>query len=169
MQAQQLPDRETIASPFAYFSSNSAKMTLSDKRTTTIRVGDIENLKDDNQYRVLKIFATSGPIVFKRTDGSTSRSFLRTHPHVVISVTPMVNRSTQTDPPPSVTDDLLAQAILQCCGPGAIEAYHHGRPYCLSDVYWLTLHETIKNGLIWFLGHKLQKRRLHDNDKSQQI
>ena len=74
LQAQQLPNRETSVSPFVYFSSNSAKMakmTINDGRTATLHVGDIVNLKDDHKYRVLKIFAPSGPIVFKRTDGST--------------------------------------------------------------------------------------------------
>ena len=124
LQAQQLPNRETIVSPLAYFSSNSAKRTLSDGRTATLRVGDIVNLKDDHQYRVLKIFAPSGPIVFKRTDGSTHRSFLHT-PDVVIRAPRMVSRSTQTDPQLSATDDPLADAILQCCGPDAVDAYHH--------------------------------------------
>ena len=146
LQAQQLPNRETIVSPFAYFSSNSAKMTLSDGRTATLRGGDLVNLKDDHQYRVLKIFAPSGPIVFKRTDGSTHRSFLRTPDHVVIKAPPMVDRSTQTDAPPSATDDPLAQAIFQCCGPDAVEAYHQGRPYCLCEVHWVTLPEPIKGG-----------------------
>ena len=73
-------------------------MTLSDGRTATLRVGDIVNLTDDHKYRVLKNFAPAGPIVFKRTDGSTHRSFLRTPDHVVISAPTMVSRSTQTDP-----------------------------------------------------------------------
>ena len=60
----------------------------------------------------------------------------------------MVNRSTQTDPPPSTTDDPLAQAILQCCGPAAVDAYHQGRPYCLGNVHKITLPETIKGGPI---------------------
>ena len=148
LQAQQLPNRETIVSPLAYFSSNSANMTLSDGRTTTLRVGDIVNLKDDHKYRVLKIFAPSGPIVFKRIDGSTHRSFLRTPDHVVIRAPLMVSRSTQTDPPPTATDDPLAQVILQCCGPDAVDAYHQGHPYCLGDVHWVRLPETIKGGLI---------------------
>ena len=147
MQAQQLPNRETIA-PLAYFSSNSAKMTLGDGRATTFSVGDIVSLKDDHKYRVLKTFAPSGPIAFKRIDGSTHRSFLRTPDHVVISTPQMVNRSTQTDRPPSSTNDPLAQAIIQCCGPVAVEAYHGGPPYCLGDVHWITLPETIKGGLI---------------------
>ena len=54
-------------------SFRSAKMTLIDGRTTTVRVGDVVNLKDDHQYRVLKIIAPSGPIDLKRTDGSTYR------------------------------------------------------------------------------------------------
>ena len=148
LQAHQLPNRETIVSPFAYFNSNSAKMTLSDGRTATLRVDDIVNLKDDHQYRVLKIFAHAGPIVFKRSDGSTHRSFLRTPDHVVIKAPPMVNTSTQTDPQLSATDDPLPQAILQCCGPDAVDAYHQGHPYCLGDVHWVTLPEPLKGGLI---------------------
>ena len=148
LQAQQLPNRETIVSPPAYFSSNSAKMTLSDGCTATLLVGAVVNLTDDHQYRVLKIFAPSGPIVFKRTDGSTHRSFLRTPDHVVIRAPPMVSRSTQTDYQLSVSDDPLADAILQCCGPDAVDAYHQGRPYCLGDVHLVTQPKTIKRGLI---------------------
>ena len=110
-------------------------MTLSDGRTTTLRVGDIVNLKDDNKYRVLKSFAASGPIVSKQLDGTTSRSLLRTPAHVVISAPPMVNLSAQTDPPTSATDDPLAHAIPQCCGPDDVAAYYQGRPYCLGDVH----------------------------------
>ena len=124
-------------------------MTFSDGRTSTIRVGDIVDLKDDHKFRVLKIFAPSGPIVFKRLDGSTHHcSFLRTPDHVVISAPPMVNQSTQTDPPPSASDDPPAHAILQCCGPAAVAAYHQGRPDCLGDVHWVTLPEPITGGLI---------------------
>ena len=148
LQAQQLPHRETIVSPFAYFSSNSAQMTLSDGRTATLRVGDIVNLRDDHEYRVLKIFATSRPIVFKRTDGSKYRSFLRTPDHVVIRAPPMVSRSTQTDPQLSATDDPLAEAISQFCGPDAVDAYYQGRPHCLGDVHLVTLPETLKGGFI---------------------
>ena len=148
LQAQKLPNRETIVSPSAYFSSNSAQMTLSDGRAATLRVGDVVNLTDDHQYRVLKIFAPFGPIIFKRTDGSTHRSFLRTPDHVVIWAPPMVNRSTQTDPPISATDDPLADSILQFCGPAAVAAYYQGRPYCLGDVHWVKLPETIKSDLI---------------------
>ena len=147
-QAQQFPNRETIVSPFAYFSSRSAQMTLSDGRTAILRVGDVVNLTDDPPYRVLKIFAPSGPIVFKRTDASTHRSFLRTPDHAVIRAPPTVNRSTQTDLPSSATDDFLADSILQCCGPAAVAAYHQGRPYCLGDVHWVTLLETIEGSLI---------------------
>ena len=60
----------------------------------------------------------------------------------------MVNRFTQTDHPFSANDDPLAHDILQCCGPDAVAAYHQGRPYCLGDVHWVTLPETIKGGLI---------------------
>ena len=124
LQAHQLPNRETIVSHFTYFSSNSATMTLSDGRIATLRIGDIVDLKDDHKYRVLKIFAPSGPIVFKRIDGSTHRSFLRTPDHVVIKAPPMINRSTQTDLSLLATDDPLADAILQYCGPAAVAAYH---------------------------------------------
>ena len=148
LQAQQLPNRETIVSLFAYFSSNSAQMTLSDGRTATLRVGNVVNLIDNHQYLVFKIFAPSGPIVFKRTDGSTHRSFLRTLDHVVIRAPPTVNRSTQTDPPSSATDDPLADSILQCCGPAAVTAYHQGQPFCLGDGHWVTLPEAIKGDLI---------------------
>ena len=146
MQDQQLPNRETIVSPFAYFSSHSAQMTLSDGRTATLRVVDVVNLRDDHPYRVLKVFAPSGPNVFKRTDGSTHRRFLRTPDHIVIRAPPMVDWSTQTDLPSS--DDPLADSILQCCGPAAAAAYHQGCPYCLVDVHWVTLPENIKGGLI---------------------
>ena len=123
-------------------------MTLSDGRTTTHRVGDIVNLKDYHKYRILKFFAPSGPIVLKRVDGSTHRSFRRTPDQVVISAPRMVNRSTQTDPPLSAADDPLAQAILHCCGPDADDAYHQGRPYCLGDVHWITPADTIRSDLI---------------------
>ena len=135
MQAQQLFNCEAIASPLAYFSSASAKITLSEGGTPTRRVGDIGNLKDDHQYRVLEMFAPSGPIVFKRTDGSTHRSFLRTPAQVVINAPPKVNQTTQTDSRLSTSDDPLAQVILQCYGADAVDAYHLGRPYCLGDVH----------------------------------
>ena len=122
-------------------------MTFSDGRTGILRVGDVVDLKDDHTYRVLKIFAPSGPIVFKRTDGSTHRSVLRTPDHIVIRAPLLVNQSTQTDPPHSTSDDPLAQAILQCCGPAAVAAYHQGRPYCLGDVHWLKPPKTIKRDL----------------------
>ena len=134
-------------------------MILSDGRTTTLRVGDVVNLKDDHQYRVLKIFVPSGPIVLKRTDGSTHRSFLRTPAHVVIGAPQLVSRSTQTDPPPPATDDTLTQAILQCCGPDAVAAYHQGRPYCLGDVLWVTLPETIKKLSYLVCGTHTTKRK----------
>ena len=78
----------------------------------------------------------------------SNRSFLRTPDHVVIRAPPMVNRSAQTEPPSSATDDPLADSILQSCGPAAVAAYHQGRPYCLGDVHWVTLPGTIKGGLI---------------------
>ena len=60
----------------------------------------------------------------------------------------MVNKSPQTDPPPSASDDPLAQAILHCCGPDAVAAHHQGRPFCLGDFCWLTIPETIKGGFM---------------------
>ena len=133
-------------------------MTFSDGRTGTLRVGDIVDLKDDHKFRVLKIFAPSGPIVFKRLDGSTQhRSFLRTPDHIVIKAPPMVHRSTQTDPPLFDTADPLADAILQCCGPNAVAAYHQGHPYCLGDFHWVPDPETIKKTLyfsLWDTNYK---------------
>ena len=124
-------------------------MTFSDGRTGTLPVGDIVDLKDDHKFRVLKIFAPSGPIVFKRLDGSTQhRSFLRTPDHIVIKAPLMVHRSTQTDPPLLDIADPLAVAVLQCCGVDAVTAYHQGRPYCLGDdVHWPPPPKTIKRDL----------------------
>ena len=99
------------------------------------------NLKDDHRYRVLKIIAPSEPIVLKRADCSTYRSFLRTPAHVLVSAPQMVTQSTQTDPPPSATDDPLGHDILQRCSPDAVEVYRQGRPYCTGDVHWSTLPE----------------------------
>ena len=138
--AQQLPNSETIMRlPSAYFSLRSAKMTLSGGRTTTVRVGDVVKLKDDHGYSVLKVIPPSGSIVLKRNDGSTYRSFLRASAHVLVSALQTVNQSTQTDPMPSTADDPLAHAILHYCGPNAVDGYHQGRPYCLRNVYWITL------------------------------
>ena len=123
-------------------------MTLSDGRTTTVRVGVFKNLKDDHQNRVLKIIAPSGPIVIKRTDGSTYRRFLLTPAHVLVRAPQMVHQSTQTDPLPSTTNHPLAHAILQGCGRDAVDVYHRSRPYCLGNVHWLTLLETIGGTLL---------------------
>ena len=60
----------------------------------------------------------------------------------------MVTQSAQTDPPPSATDDPVAHAIRQCCGPDAVEAHHQGRPYCLGDPHWITLPEAVKGAQI---------------------
>ena len=122
LKAQQLPNRETIVSPFAYFSPNSAQMTLSDGRTATLRMGDVVNLTDDHQYRILKIFAPSGPIVFKSTDGSTHRSFLRTLDHVVIRAPPMVNRSTQVLPLMILSLTLFYNVVAPLLSPLIIRA-----------------------------------------------
>ena len=53
------------------------------------------NLKHDHQGRVLEIIASSGPIVLKRTDGSTYRSFLSAPAHVLDSAHQMVQQSAQ--------------------------------------------------------------------------
>ena len=81
-----------------------------------------------------KILHLLGTIVLKRTDGSAYRSFLRPPADVVVSALQMVAQSIQTDPPPSTTEDLLAQDFLQCCSPDAVEAYHQSRRYCMGDV-----------------------------------
>ena len=83
----------------------------------------------------------------------------------------MVNRSSlhKLTPHLFATDDPLAQAILQCCGPDTVAAYHQGRPYCLGDVHWVTMTETIKGGLILFVGQKLQKGRHYDNAKYERM
>ena len=109
-------------------------MTVSGGRTTILCVGDIVNLTDDHTYRVLKSFAPAGTIVLKSTDGSTHRSSLRTPDHVVISAPPMVTRPTQTDPPPSASDDPLAHAILQGYGPNAVAAYQQTVPFNSMNV-----------------------------------
>ena len=155
--------------PFAYLSLRSAKTTFSDGRTTTVRVGDVVNLKDDHQYRVLKNIAPSRPIVLKRTAGSTYRIFPRIPAHVLVSAPQVVSQSTQTDLPPSTTDDPLAQSILQCCGPDAVDAYRQGHPYCLGDFHWITLPETVKAALFQFVGHKLQKGRHYSNAKYERM
>ena len=127
------------------------------------------NLRDDHQYRVLKRFAPFEQIAFKRTDGSPYRSFLRTPANLVISALPVFNQPTQTDQPPSSSDDPHAQAKPQCCGPDAIEAYHQGRLYGFGDIQRITLPETIKGGLTYFVGHKLQKGRHYDNAKHERM
>ena len=116
-------------------------MTISDGRTSTVHVGDVVNLRHDHQYRDLKTIAHSGPIVLRRTDRFTYRSFLRTPAHVLVSAPQMVTQSTQTAPSPPATDDPLAEDNGQCCGPAAVKAYRQGRPYCTGDVPWSTLPE----------------------------
>ena len=110
-------------------------MTTSDGRTHNVRVGDEVHLLDNNQYRILKITSPPGPVVLKRTNHTTYRSFLRTPSQLLISPPRMVNQSTQTDPQPVATDDPLARAIFHCCGPHAVEAYTKGHPYRLGDFH----------------------------------
>ena len=117
------------------FSLPSASLTTCDGRAHNVRVGDVVHLLHTNQYRVLKITSPPGPAVLKRTNHTTYRSFLRTPSQLFISPRCMVNQSTQTDPQPVATDDPLARAIFQCCGPAAVAAYTNGYPYCLGDFH----------------------------------
>ena len=105
-------------------------MTTSDGRTHTVCVGDVVNLLDNSQYRVLKIVTPTGPIVLKRTDHSTYCSFLRTPAHIQIRAPAMVTQSTQTESRTSSAADPVARENLNCCGPVAVDACHQGRPYC---------------------------------------
>ena len=121
-------------------------MTLSDGRTTTVRVSDVVNLKDDHQYRVLKIIAPSGPIILKRTDGSMYRSFLRTPTHISVSAPQMVKQSTK-----------LSRRLLLLTIPSLMPFYIAAAPMLLTliiravsfvggDVHWRTL--PIKGALL---------------------
>ena len=109
-------------------------MTTCDGRTHNVRVGDVVRLLDDNQYPVLEITPPPEPVVLKRTNHTTYRSFLRAPSQLFISAPRMVNQFMQTDPQPADTDDHLARPSLQCCGTSAVHAYNQGRPYCLGDV-----------------------------------
>ena len=81
------------------------------------------------------ITSPPGPVVLKRTNHTTYRSFLRTPSQLFISPPRMVNQSTQTGPQPVATDDPLAHAIFQCCGPPAVDAYTKGQLNCLGDFH----------------------------------
>ena len=105
-------------------------MTTSKSRTHKVCVGDVVNLLGNSQYRVLKIVTPTGPILLKRTDQSTYRSFSRTPAHFQIRAPTMVTQSPQTEPPISSDADVLARDILNCSGPVAVDAYQQGRPYC---------------------------------------
>ena len=50
-------------------------MTTCDGRTHNVLVGDMVQLLDDSQYPILKIRPPRGPVILKRTNHSTSRSF----------------------------------------------------------------------------------------------
>ena len=50
-------------------------MTPCDGRTHNVRVGDEVHLLDDNQDRILKITPPPGPVILKRSNYSTHRSF----------------------------------------------------------------------------------------------
>ena len=144
-------------------------MTLSDGRTTTVRLGDVVHLKDDQQYRVLKIIATSGSNVLKCNNGSNYRSFLRIPAHVLFKAPQMATQSTHNDPPPSATDGPLAHDILQCCSSAAVEAYRQSHPFCMGNIDWITLSKHIQGDQHLFVGHELQKGRDCDNDKYERL
>ena len=110
-------------------------MTICDGRTHNVRVGDVVRLPGDNEYSVHKITPPPGPVVLKRTNHTTYRSFLRAPSQLFISASRMVHQSTQTAPQPVTTADPLAHDILQCCGASAVHAYNQGRPYCLGDFH----------------------------------
>ena len=110
-------------------------MTTCDGQTHNVPVGDVVRLLDDNEYRLLKITPPPGPVVLKRTNHTTYRSFLRAPSQLFISAPRRDHQSTQTAPQPVTTDDPLAHDILQCCGPSAQHAYNQGRPYCLGDFH----------------------------------
>ena len=155
--------------PFVFFILLCPRKTTSGGRTHTVCAGDIVNPLDIHQYRILKIIATFGPIVHKRTNNSTYRSFLRNPLQVSVSAPQMVNQSTQTDTPPPATRDPQAHDILQCCGPAAVEAYHQGHPYCMGDIHCITLPEPIESDQPQVVGHKLQEAKQFDNHKQERF
>ena len=110
-------------------------MTTCDGQTHNVRVGDVVLLLDDNENRVLKITPPPGPVVLKRTNHTTYRSFLGAPSQLFTSAPRMVHQSTQTARQPVTTDDPLGHEILQCCGPSDVHAYNQGRPYCLGDFH----------------------------------
>ena len=103
------------------------------------------HLLNDSQYRLLKIAPPLGPVILKKTNLSTYRSFLRAPSQLFISTPRMVNQSTQTDFQPTDTDDPLARDTLQDCAPAAVEAYHRGGPYCVSEIHFIDLPEPVTN------------------------
>ena len=98
-----------------------------------VRVGDMVRLLDDSQYRLPKIMPPPGPVVLKRTNHTTHRSFSRDPTQLFISAPRIVNQFTQNDPHLVDIDDHLARSILQCCGASAVQAYNQGQPYCLDN------------------------------------
>ena len=124
------------ASLFSLFSLTSAHLLTCDGRTHTVHVGDVVHLLDDNQYRVLKIISSTGPIVLKRTNHSSYRSFLRSPDQLVISNPQTDTRSIQTEQLPTGTTDPLEQSIWLCCGSAAVTAYHLGAPTCLGSIHF---------------------------------
>ena len=96
-------------------------MALSDGRATAVRVSDVVNLKDDHQYRVLKIIAPSGPIIPKRTDGSMYRCFVRTATQILVSAPQMVKQSTK-----------LSRRLLLLTIPSLMPFYNAAVPMLLT-------------------------------------
>ena len=86
------------ASPREYFSLSSASMTTCDGRTHNVRVGDMVQLLDESQYPIIKITPPRGPVILKRTNHSTYRSFLWAPSQLFISAPHMVNQSIFLNP-----------------------------------------------------------------------
>ena len=62
-----------------------------------VGVGDVVRFVDDNKYRVPKITPPSGPVVRKRTDHKTYRSFLRSPSQLFVTAPRMGFQFTQTE------------------------------------------------------------------------
>ena len=77
--------RDHFGSPFDSFTLTSASMTTCDGQTHNVRVGDVVHLLDDNETRVFNITPPPGPVVLKRNNHTTYRSFLRAPSQLFIS------------------------------------------------------------------------------------
>ena len=71
-------------------------------------MGDVVHILDDSYYRRFKIAPPSVPVILKRTNHSTYRSFLLAVSQLLISSPRMVNQSTQIDSQPTDTEEPLA-------------------------------------------------------------